>query len=153
MVLLIMGILLAVMSGGPSPTSVQLTTVAARQQELIRVSDIALKTSKSPATLATATTLKASLTSEQKQVLGLISDSGTKLEKGQLSIKQSKKTDETLNSAAQSNAFDSAYNDYLKNNLKAYQTELKELYALGGVKTKAVATSAYDSTELIVKSI
>ena len=152
--LLLVFLVLALMSGGGnSSTTVQLASLAAEQEEIIRVSDLALKSSKDTATLTTATTVKASLVSEQKQALDLMSSQGGKLAKGQLNSKKDSKTDAEIAQAVQSNTLSKVYNDYLAQSLRDYQKKLKTLYVDGGPKSKAFADTAFQSSETIIKSL
>jgi hypothetical protein len=152
-IIVLVSILSLVMSGGGDEATTQLASLSAEQQEIIRISDVTLKLSKDSTTLATATTVKSSLTSEQKTALELYASLGGKLAKGQLNTKLSKKTEEALNSAAQSNTLNKAYEEYLQASLATYQKNLKALYAIGGPKTKVFAEEAYNSSKLVLDSI
>lgn len=152
-VLLILIMAVALLSGGKNTNSTGLFGLVAEQQEIIRVSDLALKSSKDPSTLALATTVKTSLVSDQNKTLELISSSGSELPKGQISSKLNKKTDDTITSAVQSNTLSQVYNDYLTASLGTYQKNLKIVYDSGGPKTKAFAQSAFNSSGLIIASL
>lgn len=152
--ILILVIILAIVFGGKDkgPT-VQLASLSAEQQEIIRVSDLVLDLSRDPATLATASTVKSSIITEQKRAIELLGLQGGQLQKGQINSKLSRKNDENINSAAQSNTLEQAYKEYLKKSLGDYKADLKALYVIGGPNTKTFADNAYKSSDLILNSL
>lgn len=141
---------LAIFSGN-DPTQEQIASIAARQQEIVRISTIAVKDARSSDTLVYASTVKATVQSQQNRLLAVVK---TKPDNKVLASKRSETTEKRLEAARQSNRFDEAYIEYITKELTTYQNELRALNDLVELKrTKTVISDSFSSNGLILKSL
>lgn len=113
-----------------------LTDIAARQQEIIRVSNLTSGKTQDVQTQNLALSVSAVLTSHKVQLTKYL---GIKINDGSLVGYLNKSTDSQLLAASQNNSFDSTYLDYLQKALNAY------LQAIGTAKAPTDAKNILDS--------
>jgi hypothetical protein len=138
--------------GGKDSSTTELADIMARQQEIARISETALKTTKDQNTKNLAATVKASLTSQQKELNDYLKKIDVKFEPAQLSSHKSSATDQLLSSAAQNGQFESEYITYLNKQLTEYKSAIKTTYPKVKQATKALLDKAYESAEAILAS-
>lgn len=114
--------------GGEAGQTDKLIDIAARQQEVIRLSDAATEQAKGSDTLQLATTTKLSMLSLQKETLDLVKKQGEKVKETQINSYKSRATDEKLSAAQQSNRYDEAFLEVLNTALADYQKAVKSTF-------------------------
>lgn len=127
-ILMLLIIVLSMVLGGGPDNKQQLLGVVARQNELIRVSDIALKDARGTDARNLAMTTKLSLLSDQASLTAALKAQKVKIGGRELKAAEDPKTDQLLTTAAQNNRFDEAYLDFIQGELVEYQKSLAEAY-------------------------
>lgn len=117
----------ALFGGGPSNKE-QLLGVVAQQNELIRVSDIALKEAKGAQARNLAMTTKLSLRSDQSSLTAALKAQKVKIGGKELGAAKNAKSDTLLTTAAQNNRFDEEYLSFIQEELVKYQKSIAEAY-------------------------
>jgi hypothetical protein len=120
---IIVTILFSVFGGGPTNKD-QLLDVAARQSELIRVSDIALKEATGTQARNLAQTTKLSLRSDQSTLTAALKAQKVKIPK----TRENTETTQMLTEAKQSNRFDEVFLEFVQEELVEYQRTLNTAY-------------------------
>lgn len=150
LLILLIVVLSLLFGGGPSNKD-QLLGVVAKQNELIRISDIALKDGKSTQARNLAMTTKLSLRSDQASLTAALKSQKVKIGGAQLNAAKSSKTDELLTTAAQNNRFDEAYLEFIQKELVAYQKALNEAYRTTvSSKLKETMKVQYQNASVII---
>lgn len=145
-------IVYALFTGGGKSSG--LGDIAARAQEISRVSKLVVDQSKDPATTSLATTVGASMNSDIGQIQNyLTKNGGKKLGVKSLAIHKKSSTDNDVQGAAQNGTIAAYYKTYLQDNLTSYQASLKTAYNSGSAKVKPILSSAYDSAQIILSSL
>jgi hypothetical protein len=106
----------------------QLVTVAQKQTELIRVSEIGIKKARTNEAKNLAITTQLTLTSQQAALSEAVKKAGGKLENKTLALGKDTKTDQLLTQAEQSNNFDAVFLEKLKSELTEYAQSVKKAY-------------------------
>ena len=147
-------IISSVLSGHKGGSTQSIVSAVAREQEILRVTQLVQtqQTLRDPGTTALASTVSASLSSQQAQLTAYLAQSHTKLSKLQLAADTDKTTDTQLQDASQNNQLDSAYKDYLKQALAKYQSELQTAYNSAGPNGKTLLKDAFDSTATLLNN-
>jgi hypothetical protein len=141
---------LSVLSGGNGHNE-QLLTLAQEQTEIVRIADLAQneRAVRSSTTQNLASSTSLSVNTSKLQTLALIK--GKKPGEKTLGLKHSSKTDSLLTDAASNNEYDQVFTDTLTTKLKAYQGDIKKLYAGNkSQKEKAVLETAYNGTVILL---
>ncbi|MEK7096280.1 MAG: hypothetical protein AAB896_03260, partial [Patescibacteria group bacterium] len=138
--------------GGKTTNVDQLTAVAARAQEIARVSTLAQTGSQNADTQGLAATTVEVLASQEQQLTSYLKTSGVKVDAKILVSKLDKNTDAALTAALQNNNYDQAYFDYLKTNLTAYQNDLNLVYKGAGKKAQDILSAAYSSVQILLSA-
>jgi hypothetical protein len=153
----ILGILLliitsSVLSGRKDGGTQSIISAAAREQEILRVTQLAQtqQTLRDPGTTALAATVTSTLTSQKAQLTAYLAQNHTKLSKLQLAADTDKTVDAQIQDASQNNQLDSAYKNYLKQALAKYQAELQTAYKSAGPKGKLILKDAFDSNDTLL---
>ncbi len=137
-------------SGKNKAVTNQLIGLAARQQEILRVSDVAEPLLQENDTHNLEATTTASITSDQIALTGYLGKNNVKLDGKTLAAYINKTIDSQLATAHQSNAADQAYMDYLAEKLADYRASLKSAYAEAGPNAQLIINDSYDSAGLIL---
>lgn len=152
--LLLLVIVISLFTGGSSVASQPIVSSMARGQEILRVT--ALTDSQlplqDPSAKALAATVTATLTSDQSSFSKYLAKNGVKITKLELAADTDKTTEAQLQSAMQNNNLDSAYENYVKENLSKYALSLQTAYKSAGPNGKKILKSAFDSTTIILNS-
>lgn len=140
--------LFSLIFGGGDGGGARLNEVAARQQEIIRLSDTAVRKFQDDRLRAAAATAKTVVQSDQNNVKSLL---GKALDKKSLAAYRSKTTDDLLLAAEQNGRYDSVAAETLRQALGSYQASLKNIP--GGPKTHAILKLASDNASVIIKGL
>ena len=148
--LVLFGILLFGGSTGNSPV----VDSIARSQEIIRISSsLGTQQGIDTNTKDLAVTVKASLSSQQQQLIAYLKSKGTKIDPAKEVIYKNSSTDAQISSATQNNDLLVFYKSYLKTNLPLYESALQKAYASADSKDKPILSNAYTSSQTILSSI
>lgn len=153
-ILVFFGIVFILIFSSGGANTEPLTSLAQTQNEIIRVSNLAGNEVKSASTADFTQNTYTSMVSAQNQTLEYIATlQGKAPPAKQLVLKQSSKTDEAFKKASQAGQFDEVVDTTLYTQLKAYQSEVSQVYeASGNAKTKALMKSLYDSVTTLLKN-
>jgi len=151
--MIIVTLLLNIFTSGGSNKD-DLISLAQTQNELIRVSSNAVPAATQQTTKNLAVTVQFTLTTQQQQILDILANSGTKLKKKQLALKQNGETDQKLANAKATSTFDSTFAQLMQEELESYANTIKQF----GNKTTSqtqrdLATDYYQQTQLIISQI
>lgn len=149
-VLLIIGLIVLSLFSGNGNND-KLLTLAQEQTEIIRVADLARneRTIRDSTTKNLASSASLSVGSSRQKVLSLLS--GKKVNDKTLSLKKSAKTDTELTTAATNNQYDEVFTQILTDELKTYQTNVKQLYTNSkNTEEKAILEEAYNGTVILL---
>ena len=125
-------------------------SLAQKQQESIRGSDVGRRKAHVRSTKNLAATTKYSLESSQSAINKIAKKNGAIVTTKTLALGKSAKTDNALKVAEQTNQFDKVFQEILKKELNDYQTELKKLYESStGKTTKTGLSTAYTNAGLL----
>lgn len=150
--LFIIVIIYAVLTGGSKSTG--LGDIAARAQEISRVSLLVQNQASDPTVQSLAATTANSMNSDVAQIQSyLTKNGGKKIGSKSLAIYKKTSTDSEVQNSVQSGSIGTYYKSYLKENLSAYQSSLKKVYDSGNVKAKPMLNSSYISAQNILNSL
>jgi hypothetical protein len=154
-ILVIAGLIVAGLLGSSGQNSTQtLVSVTAHQQELIRISQLAVTTAKNRDTQNLAITAQLSVTSDQHQLLTRLNRSNVKVTKLQLSSRKNSQTDAQFTQASQANQFDSIFKQSLNDELVSYQKAIKAAYdANSGQSTRALLNTEFKNAGALLGSV
>ena len=132
-----------------------LLSVAQEQQELIHLSASATKQPGiALSTLNSSTTITASVTSAQKQLLTYMRLNHQKIITTELVLKVSASTDTELKAAATAGTYDQTYQSVMQTVLTSYQQAAKRAYdQTTGVKGRALLASDYNGATLLLQQV
>ncbi len=150
--ILIIIILYNVILGGRVGTTDQLIDIAARAQEIARVSDLASRSLQNTEDKDLATTVSAAMNSQERQITIYLQTKHFKVNPKKLAVRLNGQTDISLQIAAQNNRYDQTYITYLKTSLSAYQTALSETYKSASKNPRAILVGAHVSTQTILSA-
>jgi hypothetical protein len=136
--------------GGKTTNAQQLVSLAARAQEIARVSGLAKIGSQDNDTQGLATTTSVVLSSQEAQINSYLKTNGVNVDVKKLASKLDKTTDTKLTTALQNNNYDQTYYTYLKTNLTAYQDELNTTYKLASTKAQIILKDLYTSVSTLL---
>jgi hypothetical protein len=138
----------------PKGDTAGLTSIAQRQQEMVRVTTAALQQSQVDSQDAKnfVTNVELCAASDQQQLLAFMGTHGTKLSSKTLALDQSTATDTQLANAATANNFDSAITANLVQQLQAYESLLSTTYhQTSNTQTHTLLQSSYNNASLLIK--
>ncbi len=125
-----------------------------QQTEIIRVSTLGSSSARESSTKNIAINSKLTVSSQQNEILPLAKKAGAPTDTKSLALGSNSKTDQTLESAEQSNQFDQAFSKVLLESLQVYQKQLKKLHdASENQSTKAILSKAFNSVNDLLKSL
>lgn len=143
-------IVMAVLNGIDNGQKQDWLSLAQKQQEIIRISDVGATKAQGRDAKNLATTTKLSLESSQAIINSLAKKSGANVTSKTLLLGKDAKTDEALKTAEQTNQFDTAFQTILKNELNEYQALLKKLHdGTDSKTTKAGLSTAYTNAGIL----
>jgi len=135
-----------------------MTVVAEDQNELQRVTNLALQDHSSDVTQQTtmnfAQTSSLSIATAQAQLLSFLSAHGAKVSTGKLGLKANPATDRALTAAAASSTFDQAYLTAMQTDLEAYASDIKVAFANSQNATeKQILSKDYNDEQLLMQQL
>lgn len=150
--ILLLIIISSMLSGHKGGGTKTVTTAVAREQEIIRVTQLvqSQQTLRDPGTTAVAATVTTTLSSQHAQLAGYLAKNHIKLSKLQLAADADRNIDVQMQSASQNNQLDDTYKSYLKQALAKYQTELQEAYKSVGPEGKSLLRDAFESNNVLL---
>lgn len=143
----------SILSGRNDSTTKQLVSLAARQQEIVRVSGVAANLLQDNITQNLEATAKISLASDQAQLLSYLKTNHIKADTKSLSVRINKSTDTQLAAARQSNNADEVYTAYLKTQLTDYRNAIQAAFLKAGPKARVILNDSFDSAGVILDQI
>ena len=130
----------------------KLSALAAEQTEIIRVSDLGLKTAVDGDTRNFAETAKVTVLTQLNSITTYLKKKNVTLTPLILKSKLDKKTDAALLTAASANRFDEVFKEELKTELFSYAKNIKDAYNTASNPTsKQLLSDSFDSIELLLK--
>jgi len=151
MVVLIVLLVVGASLLSPKSSNAGLTTIAQRQQEIMRVSKAAGQNATGQDTQNFVANVNAAVTSSQQQLITYLQSHGTKLTPKILALDQSTQTDTLLSSAASVNNYDSAVAQNLSAQLKTYESLLRTTYqATSNKQTKLLLQDCFTSADKLI---
>ncbi|HET9722137.1 MAG TPA: hypothetical protein VFP32_03910 [Candidatus Saccharimonadales bacterium] len=153
-VLLALVVISSILSSHKSSASQPYVNALARQQEILRVTQLTQQQLQlqDPSTQALAATTYTTLSSQRQQILKYLSGQHMKVSTQSLVTDQDKTTDSQLQTAAQNNNLDAAFATYLKQGLTTYQKDLQTAYQSAGPNGKKILSNAFDSSQILLSS-
>lgn len=143
-------IALSVLNSGPSNKD-HLLTVVAQQNELIRVSEIAVKEARGTQARNLAQTTRLSLRSDQASLTAALKAQKVKIGGKELGSAKDPKTDQLLEEATQNNRFDEVYLEFIQKALVDYQKNLNTAYQSSvNVRLKETMKIQYENASIII---
>ena len=113
-----------IFSGGPDITQ-RLVSIAQRQQEITRISEIGIDNARDSDVRQFATTTRSAMRSSQNDIVDLIeARAGRRVSQSQLRATESAQITQDLETARQANRFDIAFAETILSELSDYQTLL-----------------------------
>jgi hypothetical protein len=139
--------------GGNGVNTKQINDVIARAQEISRVSDLVNQQSRDVATLNLASTVSASLTSDQVKLISYLNKTAhKKITTKDLNLYLNKKTDAQIQIANSTNSLSSAYYSYLKDQLAAYENSAKAASQDNPSSAQPLLQTAFDNAKTILST-
>ena len=128
-----------------------LTTLVQEQQEIVRVADLGSQSANGASVRNLATNVSLSVGSDQTQMMQYLSSIKKPVNKKKLAIKYDAKTDQTLQSARQTNTFDHATVQSLQMLLVEYRANLNSTYqGVKGPKAREQLKNSYQAADLLI---
>lgn len=129
----------------------QLLKVAQQQNELIRISDLAIKEARGTQARNLAMTTKLSLRSDQSSLTSALKAQKVKVGSKELKAGQNKETDAKMTEAMQNNRFDEVYLEFIQEALVNYQKDLNTAYkTTESAKLKETIKIQYQNASIII---
>ncbi|MDO8591861.1 MAG: hypothetical protein Q7R60_03005 [bacterium] len=150
--LLLLIVLYSLFFGGKTTNADQIFSVAARAQEIARVSTLAQTGSQNTDTKGLAATTSEVLASQEQQLKSYLKSSRIKVDTKKLAAKLDKTSDTALATAKQNNNYDQTYFSYLKTNLVSYQSDITSANKSVGKKAQAILSAAYASVQTLLSA-
>lgn len=152
LLMLSIGIISALFGSKVSNTE-QLLVVAQKQTELIRISEVGIKNSRTTASKNLAVTTKFTMTSEQKPLLQALASQGVKTNAKELALGKNADTDKRLEAGRQSNTFDQVFTEVTKAQLVQYQQAVKAAFdSTTNVKIKSVLADEFKNASTLAQA-
>lgn len=146
LLIIIASVMISVFQNANKPNTEQLLVVLQDQQEIIRIAEVGSSKAKGSDTLNYSTTVLQTVRSDQKSLLEALGKN-FKVSSKVLAAKQSKKTDEQLTAAEQTNRLDETVKEILEKHMKTYRTNLRTAYdGSSSKKAKDVLQAAFNNT-------
>ena len=151
--ILVVVVVAALVLGSGSDSSKQVVDLMAQSQEIVRVSEAQDTKFSDANTKGLSATTQAVMNSQKFQLSDYLTKAGAKYDPQQLAAKMNSDTDTQLQTAAQNNNLDSAYNSYLKTSLTVYVNSLNTTFQITKSPTlKSTLQSAYESVQTLLNS-
>ncbi len=142
-------IIYSLLTGGGDKTS-GFAGIAARAQEISRVSELVNQASDDPTVKSLALTSETTMKSAVAQIQSYLTKNGAgKISPATLATYKKTTTDTEVTSADQNNTLASYYKSYLKDALATYQTGIQTTYDSASSKAKPVLSGIYQSAQTL----
>lgn len=152
-VILFLVLVFSVFSNLRKTDTASLSSLAAEQQEILRITALAQPNLKDPVSQTAAANTKATIQSQQNELIEHAKKIGGKIDKKELALKLDPKHTTDLETAAQTGKYDETYNAFLVTSLNTYQNDLKKAYEGASTSGQALLSTFYDSNALILEDI
>jgi hypothetical protein len=150
---IIIVIFVSILTGGKN-INASLTSLAARQNELVRIATLGTQQASSQDAKNFAISAQLSLGSDQQQLISYIASQGHKVGTKELAADQDTKTDSQLNTAAAASTFDTTFSTIMQNELTSYTQELKTTFAKATKQNaKVLLNQEYQNAQLLLKQV
>ena len=150
-VFIVFSLVSSLLSSQGKASQEQMVSIAARQQELIRVSTIGAQKAKSQEAKNLALTTQFTLTTDQIKLQATMLKSGIKLTSIQLNSRKNIKTDAQLIQADQTNQFDEVFSKTVTDELTSYQQAISTAFKQQkGPVTRALLTTEFNNAAIII---
>ena len=148
----VFSILMPLIFGSKDNSTTQLKSLAAEQQEIVRVATLGVQGAFDPALTSYAQTTKLTVQSQQNEVLGYLASHKIKIAPKLLTAVLNSKTDTALIEAKASNRYDEIFSTTIKSELATYAGNLQTAYKnAGNPKSKAMLARDYNNVQLLLK--
>jgi type II secretory pathway component PulM len=143
------------LTSGSDAAAKRLTTLAAQQNEIAHVANVANDGNIDSQTLKNfSQTAEVTMTSDQQTMVDFLANNGVGVSNDQLASLQDPQVNANLQTAIQASSFDSTFKRIIKNMIKNYQQSLKQSYATAtSDSTKKLLSNDYDHTTLLLKQL
>lgn len=136
----------------PKGNVADMTSVAQRQQEIIRIATAAILQANSQDAKNFVTNVQVTVTSSQQQLLAYMTANGIKVSTTVLGLDKSSQTDTLLANAASANNYDSTVTQNLTQQLQNYESLLQTAYHnTSGKNGRALLQSDFSGANLLIK--
>lgn len=148
--LILVSIIMTVLNSAGKANTNDLVLAAQQQQELIRISDIGIKKSRTSSVKNKATTTKLTLESDQPALQAIVKKA-KRVDSKVLKLGQDASTDQTLTAAEQANRFDEVFTATLQKELSEYQQTLKRVHdSSENTRNKQMLAAQYRNVGLLL---
>lgn len=150
--LLLLGIVWSAVSGGGKSQEQRLLNLLAKQQEIIRVSELIKKDdSLTQETRNWIGTTTLTTSSEQEQLKAYLASKNITIDKTIYDKAKDTKSDKSLADAKQNNAFETTAKELLTNQLKSYRGDVQDAYKnASNEKSKTMLKGFFDSLSILL---
>lgn len=149
--ILFSSLIFAVINGLTSGQKADWLSLAQKQAELIRITDIGTAKAQQRDTKNLAATTKVTLLASQTTINSLAKKNGATINTRSLLGGKDPATDTALTTAEQANQFDDTFHTILKNKLSDYQQLLKKIYdSTSSKSTKSALSNIYNNAGILV---
>jgi hypothetical protein len=151
--IIVVAIFTSVLSSGEKNNKANLLKAVNEQALIIHIADVGVTKAKSPDAKNLAITTRATMTSQQADLVAAIKARNINIAKTSLTITKDTATDNALTTAEQANQFDEAFIKLLAADINTYLSTLNDAYKGSASKTlKTVLHSQYDNTALLINA-
>lgn len=128
MLIILAVVFMNLLTRGSKQATNRLLSIAQEQTEISRIAAIGVTNARTAPTKGYANSVKLTIDTSQKDILGLLNKRGLKTDQKLLSKKQDKKTDQKLEDARLTNRFDDVFSQIVHYQLSSYRSHLESAY-------------------------
>ncbi|HSX00190.1 MAG TPA: hypothetical protein VLH38_04105 [Patescibacteria group bacterium] len=129
-----------------------LISIAATQQEIIRIASLQEAQATDQSVAGAAISTKLTMQTQQQNTLTYLGANHTKYSPQQLALKKNSKTDTQIKEAQATSTFDITFTQIMRGQLQDYAAELKTTYANAtGKKEKILLSTDYKQVEMLLQ--
>jgi len=141
-----------ILNGSKRANSTLLTSLAAEQQEIIRIAALGSASVTDPSVGAFATTAKSSVTSDQASLIAYLKTKNVRVTNAEINIQKDTSTDKAFDNAKANNNYDAVFSAKLKSSLTTYVKDIKKNYSRASNPTsKKLLSDSYNSATQLLK--
>ncbi len=150
--MMILAVVINMFFGGRTNTD-DLVSLTQVQTEVVRVSAMGSKASEQ-ALKNTAQSIQQTVASQRQGWLSYLETKGRKVKDKELALKKDTNTDKQLSLAAESNTYDTAFRQALKQDLEAYAAALKTAHQnASDAAERGYLAEDYDNVQILLKQL